>query len=112
LWTSRFFPDGTKEQFDWFNELERISVDGDMAARIQETVFGFNVAALLPRVAVPTLVMHALEDAVVPFEAGRKLAAAIPGARFVPLPGRNHIFLASEPAYGLFLRHTREFCAG
>jgi pimeloyl-ACP methyl ester carboxylesterase len=46
---------------------------------------------LLPRVGVPTLVMHKRDDQVQPFEAGRELAAGIPGARFVAdhRPGRQ-----------------------
>ncbi len=53
--------------------------------------------------------MHASHDARVPFEAGRRLAAGIPGARFVTLQGRNHLFLESDPAFGQFLEHTRLF---
>ena len=68
-----------------------------------------DVTALLPRVSVPTLVLHARDDARVPFEAGRRMAAGIPGARFVPLQGRNHLFLESEPAFGQFLEQTRAF---
>ena len=32
--------------------------------------------------------------------------------RFVPLPGRNHLFLETEPAFGQFLEQTRAFLAG
>ena len=39
------------------------------------------------------------------------MAAGIPGARFVALPGRNHLFLETEPAFGQFLEHTRAFLA-
>ncbi|TMK76247.1 MAG: hypothetical protein E6G47_13655 [Actinobacteria bacterium] len=59
-----------------------------------------------------TLVLHAREDARVPFEAGRRMAAGIPGARFVALQGRNHLFLETEPAFGQFLEETRTFLAG
>jgi pimeloyl-ACP methyl ester carboxylesterase len=72
----------------------------------------FDVTALLPRVSVPTLVLHARDEARVPFEAGRRMAAGIPGARFVTLEGRNHLFLESDPAFGQFLEHTRAFLAG
>ena len=44
-------------------------------------------------------------------EAGRRMAAGIPGARFVALPGRNHLLLETEPAFGLFLEETRAFLA-
>ena len=111
LFTSQFIPGATKEQADWFNELQRITVSADVAARIREANGETDVTALLPRVSVPTLVLHARDDAQVPFEAGRRMAAGIPGARFVTLPGRNHLFLETEPAFGQFLEHTRAFLA-
>ena len=111
LYTSQLLPDATKEQADWFNELQRMTVAPDVAARIQEATGEYDVTALLPQITVPTLVMHAREDAMVPVDAGRRMAAGIPGARFVPLQGRNHLFLESEPAFGQFLEETRAFLA-
>src|SRR5262249_48666380 len=111
LYTSQLLPDGTKEQADWFNELQRMTVTSEVATRIHETTGEYDVTALLPQVSVPTLVMHAREDAMVPFDARRRMAAGIPGARFVPLQGRNHLFLESEPAFGQFLEQTRAFLA-
>jgi pimeloyl-ACP methyl ester carboxylesterase len=63
------------------------------------------------QVSVPTLVLHTRDEARVPFEAGRRMAAGIPGARFVALPGRNHLFLETEPAFGQFLEQVRAFLA-
>jgi class 3 adenylate cyclase/pimeloyl-ACP methyl ester carboxylesterase len=111
LFTSQFVPGGTKEQADWFNELQRITVSAEMAARIWAVANEIDVSALLPRVSVPTLVLHARDDARVPFEAGRRMAAGIPGARFVALTGRNHLFLETEPAFGQFLEQTMAFLA-
>ena len=111
LFTSQFIPGGTKEQADWFNELQRISASGEMAARIGAATADVDLTDRLSQIRVPTLVMHAREDARVPFEFGRQMAAGIPGARFVPLPGRNHLFLETEPAFGQFLEHTRAFLA-
>ena len=111
LFTSQFMPGATKEQADWFNELQRMTVSGQVAARIYETNGETDVTALLPRVSVPTLVLHTRDEARVPFEAGRRMAAGIPGARFVALPGRNHLFLETEPAFNQFLEHTRAFLA-
>ena len=45
----------------------------------------------------------------VPFEAGRRLAAAIPNARFVPLEGKNHILLANEKAWQIFRSELNNF---
>jgi len=70
LFTSQMIPSGTKEQADWFNELQRITASGDMAARIHEANGETDVTALLLRVSVPTLVLHARDDAQVPVEAG------------------------------------------
>ena len=42
---------------------------------------------------------------------GRRMAAGIPGARFVALDGRNHLFLEAEPAFNQFLEQTRSFLA-
>ena len=90
---------------------QRISISPEMAVRNREVTSAIDVTALLPQVSVPTLVLHARDDTLVRFEAGRRMAAGIPGARFVPLTGRNHLFLESEPAFGQFLEHTRAFLA-
>src|SRR5262249_14577552 len=97
------------EQMQWFNELQRKSTSPNNAAAILHAVNIFDVDDLLPRVRVPTLVLHCRGDAVQPFEEGRRLAAAIPGARFVELDGRNHIMLKNEPAWPRFLEEVRAF---
>lgn len=52
---------------------------------------------------------HCRDDAVVPFDAGRRMAARIPGARFVALEGRNHVILESDPAWTRFLDEINSF---
>jgi pimeloyl-ACP methyl ester carboxylesterase len=89
LFTSQFIPGGTKQQADWFNELQRISTSPADAVRNFIANGEIDVTDLLAKVTVPTLVMHARDDTRVPFDAGRRLAAGIPGARFVSLPSRN-----------------------
>ena len=111
MFTSQFIPDANKEQADWFNELQRISSSAEDAARNLLANGEVDISSLLPQVRVPTLVMHCRNDARVPFEAGRRLAAGIPGARFVPLEGRNHIMLEGEPALARFLDELRSFLA-
>jgi pimeloyl-ACP methyl ester carboxylesterase len=58
---------------------------------------------------VPTLILHARDDAVVPLESSRRLAAQVPGSRFVPLESRNHVLLESEPAWGRFVAEVERF---
>ncbi len=60
-----------------------------------------DVRHILPAIRVPTLVLHRTGDRVVPIDAGRYVAANIPGAKFVELPGTNHNpMLAGEREIG------------
>ncbi len=111
LFTSQFIPGGSKEQTGWFNDLQRISTSPEDAVRNLQVQGDLDVTALLPLVSVPTLVMHARDDARVPFDAGRELAAGIAGARFVPLQSRNHLILEHEPAFARFVQEIRAFVA-
>jgi class 3 adenylate cyclase/pimeloyl-ACP methyl ester carboxylesterase len=109
MFTSQFIPGATKEQADWFNELQRISSSPADAVRNFLANGEVDVTSLLSQVKVPTLVMHSRQEARVPFEAGRRMAAGIPGARFVPLESRNHLILENEPAFARFLEEIRSF---
>jgi pimeloyl-ACP methyl ester carboxylesterase len=60
-------------------------------------------------VTVPTLILHARGDAMIPFEEGRQLAALVPDSVFVPLEGRNHILLETEPAWARFVQEVTAF---
>ena len=107
--TSTFLPEGSADQYRWFNRLQQISASPDVAARRVETVAGLDVSALLAKVKAPTLILHCRDDGVVPFEAGEELAASIPGARLVPLEGENHLFLPDSPAHRDFLHAVYDF---
>jgi pimeloyl-ACP methyl ester carboxylesterase len=109
--TMMFIPGATPEQMSWFDELQRISTSPETAARIRLSRGKLDVADLARRVTVPTLVLHARDDLVVPFAEGRLLASLIPSAQFVPLEGRNHILLADEPAWPIFLTELHGFLA-
>ncbi len=50
-----------------------------------------DVRAALPALQVPTLVLHRTGDRDASVEEGRYIAGRIPGARFVELPGDDHI---------------------
>ncbi|HEX7238531.1 MAG TPA: alpha/beta fold hydrolase [Gammaproteobacteria bacterium] len=112
LFTSRFIPAGTDEQLHWFNELCRITASADMAARILEFRLYIDVVDLLPRLSVPTLVLHARGDEAVMPSQGRLLAARIPGATLVELDSRNHILLETEPAWARFKEEVLAFTGG
>ncbi len=109
IFTGLFMPGASQEQMDFFNELQRRTTSPECAFRYREVVGDFDVRDLLPRVSGPTLVMHVRGDAVVPFESGRRLAASIPGARFVAVQGQNHLFLENEPASQRFFEEIELF---
>jgi len=111
MFTSQFAPDASKEQAEWFNELQRISTSPEDAVRNVLANGDVDITQLLSQVKARTLVMHARQDARVPFEQGRRLAAGIPGARFVPLESRNHVILDTEPAFDRFMEEVRSFIA-
>jgi class 3 adenylate cyclase/pimeloyl-ACP methyl ester carboxylesterase len=85
-----FLPGGDEASIRWFTRLQREAATQEMAARLMDLTFSLNVVDLLPKVRVPTLVMHRRGDRAIPFQLGRELAAMIPGARFVQLEGNIH----------------------
>jgi pimeloyl-ACP methyl ester carboxylesterase len=109
LFVSQLLPDGTPEQRRLLAEQQRTTTTGECAARYMEVVGNFDVRDLLPQVAVPTLVMHARGDLICPIEAGRQMASKIDGARFVALPGRNHVLPEDDPAAERFFEEVRLF---
>ncbi|HEY7200227.1 MAG TPA: alpha/beta fold hydrolase [Candidatus Dormibacteraeota bacterium] len=58
---------------------------------------GGRAGAAAEDIRAPTLVLHRLDDAVVPRWSGRALAARIPGARFVPLEGASNLVYGGDP---------------
>jgi DNA-binding CsgD family transcriptional regulator len=109
VFATLFFPDATHEQYDAFDELQRVSATPDVAARLRGTFNTIDVRDAARQVTAPTLVLHARDDGIVSFEQGATFASLIPGARFVPLASRNHILLEDEPAWATFLAEVRAF---
>jgi pimeloyl-ACP methyl ester carboxylesterase/DNA-binding CsgD family transcriptional regulator len=109
VFVSRFLPGASQAQWSAFDKLQRETAAPDVAVRYLRAMYSMNVKEAASRVRCPTLVLHPTDDEMVRFEQGRRLAALIPGARFVPLAGRNHIPLASEPAWAGFVHEAHQF---
>jgi class 3 adenylate cyclase len=75
----------------WAGRLERHSVSPRGARDILRISIESDITEALPRIAAPTLVLHRRDDALVPVAAGREVAEAIPGARFVELEGVDNM---------------------
>lgn len=111
LFTMMFIPGASQDQMDWFDQLQRITVSSENACRLHEAFGDIDVSNLLSKVRVPTLVLHARQDAAVPFQAGREFATGVPGARFVDLDSKNHILLRDEQGFAQFVDEVRRFVA-
>jgi len=108
---SFWLPTGSPEEIQSFIDLQRVSVSGENTLKVRMAVDDIDVIELLPKVTVPTLVFHCINDKLVPLEQGRRLAAGIPNARFVALDSANHALLSREPAWEKFAGDMQEFLA-
>jgi pimeloyl-ACP methyl ester carboxylesterase/DNA-binding CsgD family transcriptional regulator len=77
---------------------QRASASPETAAALLELIYRNDVRAELPRVQVPTLVVHRRGDRAIPYRLGRELAAGIPGATLIPLEGSAHFAWAGDAA--------------
>jgi len=109
VFTSRFIPEATPQQLEWFNDLCLRTTTAEVAARLLEARAVMDITESLAQVRTPTLVMHARGDEVVPVAEGRLLAGEIPGAQFVELDSRNHVLLEHEPAWQRFQEEVLAF---
>jgi len=85
-----FIPDAPEEAAPALARYERTSCTPKMAVEILRKNVEMDVREILPTISVPTLVVHANGDPIVPIACGRYLAAHIPGARIVELEGVIH----------------------
>jgi pimeloyl-ACP methyl ester carboxylesterase/DNA-binding CsgD family transcriptional regulator len=86
-----FIPSATAAERDEFVSFQRDAGPAELAARLLEATYTFNVEDSAGDVRAPTAVLHRRNDRAIPFELGRQLAARIPGAAFVALEGADHL---------------------
>lgn len=78
------------EARQWFRTYRRMAGSPGAALAVARMNTEIDVRHLLPAIRVPTLILHRTGDRDVAVENGRYLAAHIPGARYVELPGSDH----------------------
>jgi class 3 adenylate cyclase/DNA-binding winged helix-turn-helix (wHTH) protein len=92
---------GTREDVERLARWVRLSVTCEASQKLMELRQNRDdLAPILAKVLIPTLVVHRRGDHV-PFAGGRELASRIPGARFLPLEGYNHIPATHDEAMEL-----------
>src|SRR5262245_49898223 len=96
---------------EWFSKRERTGASPAAAAAIMRINSQIDMSGVLPYVRVPTLVIHRTDDPVVNVEGGRQLAASIPNARLLELPGNNHLPYLGDDLDEIFAQMV-EFLTG
>jgi pimeloyl-ACP methyl ester carboxylesterase/DNA-binding CsgD family transcriptional regulator len=109
VFSSIYIPSAGEEQKRWYDELQKASSTGDMAARLWLSRSETDISKTARRITQPALVLHARQDRAVPYEEGRRLASLLPDARFVTLESDNHILQEDEPPWEDFLIEVRSF---
>ena len=94
----------------WWAEYLRMGASPAAALALTRMNAQIDVRAVLPSVRVPALIIHRENDACLPVEGGRYVASKIQGAKYVELPGCDHLpFVGDQDA---ILEEIEEFLTG
>jgi len=94
----------------WWARYQRLAASPGTAVTLLRRAFDTDARAVLPMIAVPTLILHRAGDPFSGPEHGRYLAQHIPGARYVELAGSDHLFFAEDA--DPLLDEIQEFLTG
>ena len=81
---------------EWWASYLRMGASPGAAVALTRMNAEIDIRGVLPSIRVPTLVLHRSGDRTLKVEEGRYLASHIPGARFVELPGDDHLPFLGE----------------
>ncbi|HEV7842622.1 MAG TPA: alpha/beta fold hydrolase, partial [Pyrinomonadaceae bacterium] len=99
------------EQFrEWWATYLRMGASPGAALALTQMNAEIDVRHVLPSVHVPTLVIHRAEDQCLKVEEGRYVAERIPGAKYVELPGQDHLPFVGDQ--DVILDEVEEFLTG
>jgi len=80
----------------WWARFERLGASPSAVKTLMRMNSEIDIRGILPVIHVSTLIMHRVGDPRVNIAAGRYLAEHISGARYVELPGNDHLFCAGD----------------
>lgn len=109
LFCNLLMPDAPPNFLRALGDLQRRTASPQEAVRLWRAFHSLDVTAEAERVRAPTLQFHVRGDAMVPFDAGLELASLIPGVRFLPVEGRNHILREDEAGWLEVLKESLAF---
>lgn len=111
LFSAHLLPAAPADVLEDYDALHRHSVSGPMAARYMQAFFELDARTDAPQVRCPTLVMHVAGDSMILPREGELVASLIPGARWVQVPGRNHLPLDTDAGWPTLQREMSQFLA-
>ncbi len=95
---------------EWWATYLRMGASPGAAVALTQMNAEIDVRNVLPSIRVPSLVIHRREDQCLKVEEGRFVAERIPGAKFVELPGNDHLpFVGDQDA---IVDEMEEFLTG
>ncbi|BBX16225.1 transcriptional regulator [Mycolicibacterium duvalii] len=111
VFAAQFLPDGTRADWEAFDQLQRRTTSAQNAVRFLEVFAHIDVRDLAGQVRCPTLVLHSRDDHRVPLRYGEELASLIADAELIALPSNNHLLTSREPAWRTFCDEVEGFLA-
>ncbi len=111
VFAAQFLPDGTRADWDAFDQLQRRTTSPENAVRFLQEFAHIDVREQAGHVRCPTLILHSRNDHRVPMRYGEELAALIPDSRLVALASSNHLLTATEPGWRVFCDEVDAFLA-
>jgi class 3 adenylate cyclase len=97
----------------WFGKLERATASPGAILALMRANYEIDVRHILPSIHLPTLVLHRVGDKTIPVTAGRYIAEHIPGAKYVELPGDDHLLQAfDQDVLDRLIDEIEEFITG
>jgi pimeloyl-ACP methyl ester carboxylesterase len=101
---------GNPEFERWWGRLLRQGTSPAGAIDLMGLYREIDVRRVLPAISAPTVVLHRAEDRMIPARQGRYIADHIPGARYVELPGADHLPTVGDQ--GALLDEIEELLVG
>src|SRR5262249_19048953 len=94
----------------WYSRMLRLSASPGAVHALTKMNGEIDVCHVLPAVRVPTLIVHRTRDGLIPVEYSRYMAERIPGAKYVELPGNDHLPYVGDAS--AILDEIEEFLTG
>jgi class 3 adenylate cyclase len=97
----------------WVGALERAAASPGGIVSLFRANYEIDVRHILSSISAPALIFHRVGDSLVPVDAGRYLAEHIAGARYVELPGTDHMIQTlDQDVLDHLLDEVEEFLTG